>query len=65
MEDRITLNDRYEIIDKIGDGGMAEVFHGYDTILHRDVTIKILRDQYSQNKTLWLVLSRRLMLLPA
>jgi len=50
MEDRITLNDRYEIIDKIGDGGMAEVFHGYDTILHRDVTIKILRDQYSQNK---------------
>ena len=50
MEERITLNNRYEIIDKIGDGGMAEVFHGYDTILHRDVTIKILRDQYLQDK---------------
>lgn len=46
MEERIILNKRYEIIEKIGDGGMAEVFHGFDTILHRDVTIKILRDQY-------------------
>lgn len=50
MEGRITLNDRYEIIDKIGGGGMAEVFHGYDTVLHRDVGIKILRDQFIQDK---------------
>ncbi len=50
MEGRITLNGRYEIIDKIGGGGMAEVFHGYDTVLHRDVGIKILRDQFIQDK---------------
>ena len=42
MEERITLNHRYEIIDKVGGGGMAEVFHGYDTVLHRDVGIKIV-----------------------
>ena len=52
MEERITLNHRYEIIDKVGGGGMAEVFHGYDTVLHRDVGIKILRDQFIQDKGL-------------
>ena len=50
MEERITLNHRYEIIDKVGGGGMAEVFNGYDTVLHRDVGIKILRDQFIQDK---------------
>lgn len=50
MEERITLNHRYEIIDKVGGGGMAEVFHGCDTVLHRDVGIKILRDQFIQDK---------------
>lgn len=50
MEERITLNHRYEIIDKVGGGGMAEVFHGYDMVLHRDVGIKILRDQFIQDK---------------
>ncbi len=50
MGERITLNGRYEIIDKVGGGGMAEVFHGYDTVLHRDVGIKILRDQFIQDK---------------
>ena len=47
--ERITLNNRYEIVDKVGGGGMAEVFHGYDTFLNRDVGIKILRDQYIQD----------------
>ena len=50
MEERIGLSHRYEIIDKVGGGGMAEVFHGYDTVLHRDVGIKILRDQFIQDK---------------
>jgi eukaryotic-like serine/threonine-protein kinase len=48
--ERITLNNRYEIVDKVGGGGMAEVFHGYDTFLNRDVGIKILRDQYIQDE---------------
>ena len=61
MEERITLNHRYEIIDKVGGGGMAEVFHGYDTVLHRDVGIKILRDQFIQDKDCLLYTSCRLL----
>lgn len=37
------INDRYEIIRTIGEGGMANVFLAYDTILQRDVAVKILR----------------------
>ena len=35
------INDRYEIIRSIGEGGMANVYLGYDTILDRNVAIKI------------------------
>ena len=37
------INDRYQIIRLIGEGGMANVYLAYDTILKRDVAIKILR----------------------
>ena len=37
------INDRYEIIRSIGEGGMANVYLGYDTILDRNVAIKVLR----------------------
>lgn len=37
------INDRYEIIRTIGEGGMANVFLAHDTILQRDVAVKILR----------------------
>ncbi len=33
---------RYEIIEKIGDGGMAAVFLAHDPILNRDVAVKVL-----------------------
>lgn len=41
------INDRYEIIRSIGEGGMANVYLGYDTILDRNVAIKILRGDLS------------------
>ena len=34
------INDRYEIIKTIGEGGMANVYLAKDTILDRDVAIK-------------------------
>ena len=35
------INDRYEIIRSIGEGGMANVYLAMDTILDRRVAVKI------------------------
>lgn len=45
-----TLNGRYRIDDKVGDGGMAVVYRGWDTVLNRVVAIKVLREQYAVNQ---------------
>lgn len=37
------ISDRYQIIKSIGEGGMANVYLAYDTILDRNVAIKLLR----------------------
>lgn len=37
------INDRYEIVKSIGEGGMANVYLAVDVILNREVAIKILR----------------------
>lgn len=37
------INDRYQIVRTIGEGGMANVYLAYDTILDRNVAVKILR----------------------
>ena len=37
------INDRYQIIKTIGEGGMANVYLAYDTILDRNVALKVLR----------------------
>lgn len=40
------LGGRYEIVEKIGSGGMAMVYRGKDLKLERYVTIKVLREEY-------------------
>ena len=40
------LNNRYKINKIIGKGGMAIVYDGYDTVLSRNVAIKILKDTH-------------------
>ncbi len=44
------INDRYEIRKLIGEGGMANVYLGYDTILERDVAIKVLRGDLADDE---------------
>lgn len=44
------INDRYEIIKNIGEGGMANVYLAYDTILDRRVAIKVLRGDLSNDE---------------
>lgn len=44
------INDRYQIIKTIGEGGMANVYLAYDTILDRNVAVKVLRGDLAQDE---------------
>ncbi len=44
------LGGRYEIIAKIGSGGMSHVYQARDTILNRIVTVKVLRSELAEDK---------------
>lgn len=41
------LDDRYRLLERIGGGGMAEVFLAEDVLLTRKVAVKILRSQFT------------------
>src|ERR671937_1284257 len=43
------FGDRYEVDERIGAGGMAEVWRGHDRILNRTVAIKTLLPQYARD----------------
>ncbi len=40
------LGERYELAEKIGNGGMAEVYSAHDNLLDRAVAVKILHEAY-------------------
>ncbi len=44
------ISDRYQIIKAIGEGGMANVYLAYDTILDRDVAVKVLRGDLANDE---------------
>lgn len=45
------LADRYEILDKIGAGGMSDVYKAKDHILGRCVAIKVLKAEFSEDRS--------------
>ncbi|MBV4418734.1 Stk1 family PASTA domain-containing Ser/Thr kinase, partial [Clostridium tyrobutyricum] len=44
-----TLGNRYEVLEKIGEGGMAIVYKGKDKLLNRNVAVKILKEEFSSD----------------
>lgn len=45
------LGNRYEIIGKIGSGGMSDVYKALDGKLNRSVAIKVLKNEFAQDQT--------------
>lgn len=45
------LNERYRVLDKVGSGGMADVYEAYDVITKETVAIKIIKEELLTNKT--------------
>jgi serine/threonine protein kinase len=58
MTEGALLNDRYQLQEVLGSGGMANVYRARDVVLDRPVAIKVLRKEYSSNenfqKQFWL-----------
>lgn len=50
LDSGTVLNDRYEIKEKIGAGGMSIVYRAKCRKLHRDVAIKVLRNEYVEDQ---------------
>ena len=44
------LGNRYEIIEKVGNGGMATVYKATDLVLKRYVAVKVLRDEFTTDE---------------
>ena len=44
------LSDRYEILEKIGSGGMSDVYKAKCHKLNRQVAVKVLKQEYSSDK---------------
>ena len=49
MSNNKLLAGRYELIEKIGDGGMAVVYKAKDRLLNRYVAVKILRPEFTRD----------------
>lgn len=43
------LGKRYEVIERVGGGGMAIVYKAHDSLLNRKVAVKVLRQQYTND----------------
>ena len=51
MDEGVLLNNRYQLLERIGTGGMADVFRARDSMLERSVAIKVLHETYSDDQS--------------
>ena len=51
LKEGIIIGERYEIISRVGSGGMADVYKAKDHVLNRLVAIKVLKQEYSTDAT--------------
>jgi serine/threonine-protein kinase len=49
MDEPRLLNERYLLLEQLGKGGMAFVYRAQDTMLERQVSVKVLREKYSSD----------------
>ena len=49
LENGMFLIDRYEILNKVGAGGMSDVYKAKDHILGRTVAIKVMKAEFSED----------------
>src|SRR5574342_859922 len=52
MKEGRLLNNRYQLLERLGTGGMADVFRARDLMLERTVAIKELHETYSEDQAL-------------
>ena len=50
LKSGMVIGDRYEILGKIGSGGMSVVYKGKDQKLNRNVAIKVLKSEFREDK---------------
>ncbi len=50
MKEGVLLNNRYQLLERLGTGGMSDVFRARDLMLERSVAIKVLHETYSDDK---------------
>lgn len=50
VKDGIILGKRYEVLSKVGAGGMADIYKGRDRMLNRYVAIKVLKKEYKEDE---------------
>ena len=50
MNEGLLLNNRYQLLERLGSGGMSDVFRARDLMLERSVAIKVLHENYSNDE---------------